>query len=99
MAPITNIYDLKALHKKRTPKMFYDYAESGSWSEQTFRDNSDASSQIRLRQRVAVDLSKRSIAGKMVGHDVTLPQIKRCPSCLVRFHFTFNRQNPISDRV
>jgi L-lactate dehydrogenase (cytochrome) len=41
MPVITNIHDLKALHRRRTPRMFYDYCESGSWTEQTFRDNVD----------------------------------------------------------
>jgi L-lactate dehydrogenase (cytochrome) len=53
--------------------MFYDYAESGSWTEQTFRDNSSDFEDIRLRQRVAVDMSGRSTASKMIGQDVTMP--------------------------
>jgi L-lactate dehydrogenase (cytochrome) len=73
MAPITNIYDLKALHKKRTPKMFYDYAESGSWTEQTFRDNVDDFSQIRLRQKVAVDMSNRSTEMPLLGQPTKMP--------------------------
>jgi L-lactate dehydrogenase (cytochrome) len=73
MAPITNIYDLKALHKKRTPKMFYDYAESGSWTEQTFRDNVDDFGQIRLRQKVAVDMSNRSTEMPLLGQPAKMP--------------------------
>jgi L-lactate dehydrogenase (cytochrome) len=53
--------------------MFYDYAESGSWTEQTFRENISDFSQIRLRQRVAVDMTNRSTATKMVGQDVSMP--------------------------
>ncbi len=73
MPVITNIDDLKRIYKRRVPKMFYDYAESGSWTEQTFRENTSDFDQIRLRQRVAVDMSGRSTAGKMVGQDVAMP--------------------------
>ncbi|MEL6841537.1 MAG: alpha-hydroxy acid oxidase [Pseudomonadota bacterium] len=73
MPVITTIDDLKRLHKRRTPKMFYDYAESGSWTEQTFRENTSDFDQIRLRQRVAVDMTNRTTASQMVGQDVTMP--------------------------
>lgn len=73
MPIITNIDDLKTLAKRRVPKMFYDYAESGSWSEQTFRDNTEDFAKIRLRQKVAVDMSNRSTATKMIGEDVAMP--------------------------
>ncbi len=73
MVTITNIRDLKALHKKRTPKMFYDYAESGSWTEQTFRDNVDDFGKIRLRQKVAVDMSNRSTKMSILGKPATMP--------------------------
>ena len=73
MPVITCIEDLKRLHKKRTPKMFYDYAESGSWTEQTFRDNTADFAQIRLRQKVAVDMTNRSTRSTMIGQDVTMP--------------------------
>ncbi|MDO6457130.1 alpha-hydroxy acid oxidase [Celeribacter halophilus] len=73
MAVITNIDDLKRLHKKRTPKMFYDYCESGSWTEQTFRENVSDFDKIRLRQRVAVDMEGRSTASQMIGQDVAMP--------------------------
>ena len=73
MAVITTIDDLKAIYKKRAPKMYYDYCESGSWTEQTFRDNSSDFEQIRLRQRVAVDMSGRSTKSQMIGQDVSLP--------------------------
>lgn len=73
MPVITNISDLKTIYKRRTPKMFYDYAESGSWTEQTFRDNVDDFAKIRLRQRVAADMDNRSTAAQMIGHDVTMP--------------------------
>jgi L-lactate dehydrogenase (cytochrome) len=70
---ITTIQDLKRIHKRRTPKMFYDYAESGSWTEQTFRENTTDFEQIRLRQRVAVDMANRTTATTMIGHDVSIP--------------------------
>ena len=73
MPVITEIEDLKRLHKRRTPKMFFDYCESGSWTEQTFRENSSDFDQIRLRQRVAVDMSGRSTASQMIGQDVAMP--------------------------
>ena len=73
MPLITTIQDLKVIYKSRVPKMFYDYCESGSWTEQTFRDNVTDFSKIRLRQRVAIDMSKRSIKTKMLGQDVSMP--------------------------
>ena len=73
MAVITNISDLKRLHRRRTPKMFYDYAESGSYTEQTFRDNTNDFAALRLRQKVAVDMSGRTTSSKMIGRDVTMP--------------------------
>ena len=73
MPVITNILDLKRLHECRVPRMFYDYAESGSWTEQTFRENTSDFAQIRLRQKVAVDMSGRSTKGQMIGQDVAMP--------------------------
>ena len=73
MPVITNIDDLKRIHRRRVPKMFYDYAESGSWTEQTFRENTSDFDKIRLRQRVAVDMSGRSTKTQMIGQDVAMP--------------------------
>ncbi len=73
MPEITTIDDLKRLHERRVPRMFYDYAESGSWTEQTFRENTTDFEQIRLRQRVAVDMSGRSTKTQMIGQDVAMP--------------------------
>ena len=67
MPVITCIEDLKRLHARRVPRMFYDYAESGSYTEQTFRENVRDFSQIRLRQRVAVDMSDRNLSASMLG--------------------------------
>ena len=73
MKAITCIEDLRVLHERRVPRMFYDYAESGSWSESTFRRNAQAFAEIQLRQRVAMDISQRSIAGQMLGQSWTMP--------------------------
>ncbi|MDH5530726.1 MAG: alpha-hydroxy-acid oxidizing protein, partial [Paracoccaceae bacterium] len=70
---ITCIDDLKRLYKRRAPKMFYDYCESGSWSEQTFRENVTDFAQIRLRQKIAVDMTGRSTTSEMIGQPVTMP--------------------------
>ncbi len=73
MPVITCIDDLKRLHKRRTPKMFYDYAESGSYTEQTFRENTSDFEKIRLKQRVAVDMSNRTTESEMIGQTVAMP--------------------------
>ena len=73
MPVITNIEDLRVLAKKRVPRMFYDYADSGSWTEGTYRANSEDFQKIKLRQRVAVNMENRSTATRMVGVDVKMP--------------------------
>ncbi|NBB98235.1 MAG: L-lactate dehydrogenase [Alphaproteobacteria bacterium] len=73
MPVITNIEDLRKIYERRAPRMFYDYAESGSWTEQTFRENTSDFRHIRFRQRVAVDMDNRSTATKMIGEDVSMP--------------------------
>ena len=73
MTVITTIEDLRVLYKKRVPKMFYDYADSGSWTESTYRANSDDFQKIKLRQRVAVNMENRTTATKMVGVDAKMP--------------------------
>jgi len=73
MPVITTIEDLRRIYKRRAPKMFYDYCETGSWTEQTFRENTTDFERIRLRQRVAVDMEGRSTATRMIGQDVTMP--------------------------
>ena len=73
MPIITEIEDLRRLHKRRVPKMFFDYCESGSWTEQTFRDNVSDYSKIRLRQRVAVNMEGRSTASTLIGEPVAMP--------------------------
>ena len=73
MPTITSIEDLRQLHKKRAPRMFFDYCESGSYTEQTFRENVTDFSQLRFRQKVAVDMTNRSIASTMLGQPVAMP--------------------------
>ena len=70
---ITSIEDLRVLAQKRVPKMFYDYADSGSYSEGTYNANEADFQKIQFRQRVAVDMTNRTTKTKMVGHDVVMP--------------------------
>lgn len=73
MTPITCIEDLRALFRKRVPRMFCEYAEAGSWTESTLRDNSKAFEAIKLRQKVLVDMTNRSLKTQMAGQDVAMP--------------------------
>jgi L-lactate dehydrogenase (cytochrome) len=73
MPVITCIDDLKRLHRRRVPRMFWDYCESGSYTEQTFRENTSDFARIRLRQRVARDLSDRDLGTTMIGQPVAMP--------------------------
>jgi L-lactate dehydrogenase (cytochrome) len=73
MPVITNIDDLKRIYRRRVPKMFYDYAESGSWTEQTFRENTSDFDRIYLKQRVAIDMTGRNLSTKMIGQDAAMP--------------------------
>jgi isopentenyl diphosphate isomerase/L-lactate dehydrogenase-like FMN-dependent dehydrogenase len=73
MTVITTIEDLRQLAKKRVPRMFYDYADSGSWTETTYRANSEDFQRIKLRQRVAVNMENRSTAVTMVGQLAKMP--------------------------
>lgn len=73
MTPITCIEDLRALYERRVPRMFYDYVETGSWSEQTFRENSSDFQRIHLRQRVARNMEGRSTETEMIGQKVAMP--------------------------
>jgi L-lactate dehydrogenase (cytochrome) len=74
MAPvITCIEDLKQMARRRVPRMFFDYADSGSWSESTYRANEEDFARIKFRQRVAVNMENRSIASTMTGEKVAMP--------------------------
>jgi L-lactate dehydrogenase (cytochrome) len=70
---ITNIEDLRVLAQKRVPRMFYDYADSGSWTEGTYRANESDFQKIKLRQRVAVNMEGRTTRSQMIGRDVAMP--------------------------
>ena len=73
MPVITNIEDLRVLAQKRVPRMFYDYADSGSWTESTYKANESDFQKIKLRQRVAVNMEGRSTATQMIGQNVAMP--------------------------
>jgi len=73
MTVITQVEDLRVLAQKRVPRMFYDYADSGSWTESTYRANEADFHKIKFRQRVAVNMEGRSTASTMVGQEVTMP--------------------------
>jgi L-lactate dehydrogenase (cytochrome) len=70
---ITNIEDLRVLHERRAPRMFYDYVDAGSWTESTYRANESDFQQIKFRQRVAINMEHRRIASTMLGQPVTMP--------------------------
>jgi len=67
------IADLKEQARRRVPKMFFDYADSGAWTEGTYRSNEDDFHKIKLRQRVLVDMTNRSLASEMIGETVSMP--------------------------
>jgi L-lactate dehydrogenase (cytochrome) len=73
MSVITTIEELRVLAQKRVPRMFYDYADSGSWTESTYRANESDFQKIKLRQRVAVNMEGRSTATTMIGQQVAMP--------------------------
>jgi L-lactate dehydrogenase (cytochrome) len=73
MSVITTIEELRVLAQKRVPRMFYDYADSGSWTESTYRANESDFQKIKLRQRVAVNMENRSTASTMIGQQVAMP--------------------------
>ena len=73
MPVITNIEDLRVLHRKRTPRMFYDYVDSGAWTESTYQANERDFGKLKLRQRVLVDIDRRSIRSEMLGEPVAMP--------------------------
>ena len=73
MQKITTIEDLRIRYKNKVPKMFYDYTESGSWTQKTLKENSSDFNLLKLRQKVAVDMSNRTTKTKMIGQDVAMP--------------------------
>ena len=73
MAAIACIEDLQKLAKRRVPRMFYDYADSGSWTESTYRANESDLAAIKFRQRVALDVSNRTTEMSMLGQKLPMP--------------------------
>ncbi|MGB3876970.1 MAG: alpha-hydroxy acid oxidase [Shinella zoogloeoides] len=73
MEQALTIADLKERARRRVPKMFFDYADSGAWTEGTYRANEDDFHKVKLRQRVLVDMSNRSLASEMIGEKVSMP--------------------------
>jgi len=73
MSVITTIEELRQQAQKRVPKMFYDYADSGSWTQSTYRLNESDFQRIKFRQRVAVDMANRTTQTQMIGQNVAMP--------------------------
>jgi len=73
MPVITEIEDLRRIYERRVPRMFYDYVETGSWTQQTFIENSSDFDKIYFKQRVAIDMTGRTTASQMIGQDVSMP--------------------------
>ena len=73
LSKMTCIEDLRVVAEERVPRMFYDYADSGSWTETTYRENTSDFQNIKLRQRVAVNMEGRTTATQMVGQHAKMP--------------------------
>lgn len=73
LSKITNIEDLRRVTERKVPRMFYDYVDSGSWTETTYRNNETDFDRIKLRQKVLVDMEGRSLATTMIGEEVSMP--------------------------
>jgi L-lactate dehydrogenase (cytochrome) len=73
LSKITCVEDLRQVAQRRVPKMFYDYADSGSWTESTYRANEADFQSIKLRQRVAINMEGRSTKTTMLGQEVAMP--------------------------
>ena len=73
MKHITCIEDLREVHRRKVPKAFFDYADRGSYSEETLRANRDDLQQIKFRQRILVDVSKRDLSTTILGEPASLP--------------------------
>ncbi|MEE4010998.1 alpha-hydroxy acid oxidase [Roseibium sp. FZY0029] len=73
MTVVTDVADMQALARRRVPKMFYDYADTGSWTQSTYRENEAALQRQKLRQRVACNIDNRSVKTTMIGEDVSMP--------------------------
>ena len=92
MKHITCIEDLRQVHMRKVPKAFFDYADRGSYAEETLRANRDDLEQIKLRQRILVDVSRRDLSTTILGEPASLPLIL-APVGLVR-HAAWRRRDP-----
>ena len=70
---ITCVEDFRRVARRRVPRMFYDYTDSGSWTESTYRANESDLQALKFRQRVAVDIARRSLRTRLLGEDVAMP--------------------------
>src|SRR5258708_13751108 len=86
MKHITCIEDLRQVHMRKVPKAFFDYADRGSYAEETLRANRDDLQQIKFRQRVLVDVSKRDLSTTILGEPAALPLIL-APAGLPGMHY------------
>src|ERR1700743_2352793 len=75
MKHITCIEDLRLLHKQRVPKAFFDYADRGSYTEDTLRANSEKLQEIKFRQRILVDVSKRDLSTPVLAGSEPRPLV------------------------
>ena len=75
MKQITCIEDLRDIHRRRVPKMFFDYVDHGSYAEETLRANRDDLKKIKFRQRILVDIAKRDLSTTIIGERAALPLI------------------------
>src|SRR5699024_4083022 len=73
LSRITCVEDFRRIAKRRVPRMFYDYADSGSWTEGTYRINNQDLQKLEFRQRVATNIEQRSVRTTMLGEDVAMP--------------------------
>ena len=70
MKNILNVSDLQNIARKRVPKMFYDYADSGSWTEETYNSNKQDFKKIKFRQRVGINVDNRNLATNFLEQPV-----------------------------
>lgn len=73
LATATCIEDLRKMAKRRVPRMFYDYVDSGSWTQSTYFSNEDDLQRLKFKQRVAIDIQARNLRSTMIGTDVAMP--------------------------
>ena len=84
MSQFLEIEDVRKAAAKRIPRMFYDYIDTGSWTQSTYRENTRAFEDIRLRQRVGVNMARRSLETRILGQTYALPRFRQSRSTLRR---------------